>query len=133
MSESFFIRRCPQCNFLIEVMSEAQKVALQMLCMDMEQQRDWPAGSWQHISAKKWKQLLILAWERDHEREAEILPAIDGDNFDIVFRRPDRLTKDEASEVLAFGNAWAAENGVVRTKSRRQIREEQEALAHAHH
>jgi len=118
----FFTARCPNCNFLIEVITEPQKVALQMLCMDIDRQRDWPAGSGHHVGARKWKQLLILAWERYHEREAELLPAIDGDGFDVVYRRDSRLSRTEASELLAFADAWAAEQGIVRSKSGRERR-----------
>lgn len=124
MSESFFADRCPHCHLLIEVITEPQKIAFQMMCLDIDRQRDWPAGSGHHIGARKWKQLLILAWERVHERDAEILPAIDGDGFDVVYRRSSRLSSDEAGELLAFVDAWMAEQGIIRSQSRRERRAE---------
>lgn len=83
-----------------------------MVCIDIDRQRDWPAGSGLYIGPKNWKQLLIAAWERYNEREAKILPAIDGEGFDVVYRRSSRLSKTEASEVLEFANSFLA-NGCV--------------------
>jgi hypothetical protein len=117
VSESFFTSRCPHCHQLIEVITEPQKVAFQLMCLDIDRGRDWPEGSGHRIGAKKWKQLIILAWERYHERDAEILPAIDGDGFDVVYRRDSRLSKPEASEILAFTDAWMAERGIKRSRS----------------
>lgn len=121
----FFTRFCPHCHNLITVATEAQQIALQLLCLDIDRQRDWPEGSGHHIGSEKWKQLLLLAWERAHDGEdGEILPSIDGAGFDIVYRRPERLAKVEMSELLAFADAWCAERGIVRSRSRRELREE---------
>jgi len=57
-------------------------------------------------------------------RPAEIYEALDGQGFDTVYTRSSRMSRQEIEGLLHFGNAWAAENGVVRTKSRRQLREE---------
>ena len=111
---SFFCERCPHCQQLIEVVSEPQKVAFQVLCTEIDKFLEVPADSGHHIGPKKVKQLILLAYERDHDREAEILPAIDGDGWDVVFKRFSRLTKQEGSEVLAFAEAWASEHGVER-------------------
>lgn len=121
---SFFCERCPACGTLIEVITDPQKIALQMMCMDIDRQRDWPEGSGHRIGSRKWKQLLILAWERVHDRDAQALPAIDGEGFDVVYRRDSRLTKEEASELLAFTDSWMAQNGITRSKSRRERMEE---------
>ncbi len=120
---NFFAERCPHCGLPIEVITEPQKVAFQLLCMDIDRQRQVPEGSGHHLGAKAWKQMLISAWERAHDREVEVLPAIDGVGWDVVFRRADRLSKTEASEIIAFADAWCAERGIVRSKSRRELRE----------
>ena len=116
----FFTRRCPHCRALIVAATEAQQLALRMICMDLSQRCDWPRGSGHHLDYKKWKQLLVLAWARAHDAEAgEILPSIDESGFDIVYLRPERLPKLNMTELLAFADAWAAEHGVTRTPSRR--------------
>lgn len=128
-ANDFFLGRCPHCNQRLQVATEPQQVALQLLCMEMASACDWPAGSGQHIDAKHFKQLLILAYERYHEREARVLPALDGEGWDCVYRRSSRLEKGEASEVLAMGNVWLAERGVLRPLSwRERLLEKTEAL-----
>ena len=122
----FFASRCPNCGVLIEQRTETQNGQLHALCTDMANQLDWPRGSGCKISALAFKRLLIAAWERAHERPAEIYPALDGHGFDVVYTRSSRMSRQEMEGVLHFGNAWAAENGVVRTKSKRQLREEEE-------
>lgn len=119
---SFFISRCPHCHQLIEAVTEPQKIAFQMICLELERECEWPPDSGEHIDVEHWKQLMILAYEREHAREAKILPAIDGEGWDVVFKRFARLDKHEGSEVLAFANAWAADHGVTRKLSARERR-----------
>ena len=123
---NFFAANCPNCGVLIEQRTEAQNGQLHALCSDLSKQQDWPRGSGIKIGVVAWKRLLIAAWERAHERPPEIYPAIDGHGFDVVYKRSSRMSRQEMEGVLHFGNAWAAENGVVRTKSMRQLREEEE-------
>lgn len=122
MADSFFLTKCTFCGHLLQVVSEPQKVAFQLICKSIDEQLDWPHGSGHHIGEKKWAQLIMLAYERYHEREAEVLPAIDGDGWDVVYKRFGRLTKEEGAEVLAFADAWAADHDVVRSRSGRERR-----------
>ena len=122
-------QNCPRCGLLIEPRTEGQNGQLHALCTDMSKQLDWPRGSGCKISELAFKRLLIAAWERAHERPAEIYPALDGHGFDVVYTRSSRMSRQEMEGVLHFGNAWAAEAGVVRTKSKRQLREEEAADA----
>lgn len=128
---SFFADRCPNCGVRIEVRTEVQNGQLHALCTDLANQVPWPRGSGCKISALAYKRLLTAAWERAHERPAEIYPALDGHGFDAVYTRTSRMSRQEMEGMLHFGNAWAAEEGVVRTKSKRQLREEEasDALA----
>lgn len=57
-----------------------------------------------------WKRLLTAAWCRATGQAVTILPALDGQGVDIVFRRTSSLTKRECSDLLEYVNAWAAEN-----------------------
>jgi hypothetical protein len=126
---SFFLSTCPRCGARLEVVTEPQKLAFQMICLELERGCEWPVDSGEHIDAKHWAQLMILAYEREHEREAKILPALDGDGWDVVFKRFSRLEKQEGSEVLAFANAWAADHGVMRKLSARERRREKDPEA----
>ena len=117
MSDDFFARRCPNCNHLIQVATEAQQTAFKLICQDIAKQRDWPEKSGHFLDPKQWQQLMIAAWEREHDRQFEVLPSIDRHDFDVVFRRASRLSKDEMGELIPFAEAWCAENGIKRGRS----------------
>ena len=124
-ASSFFAATCPFCHKFIEVASESQQIALQLMCLDLARGAEWPQGSGQHIDAGRWKQLLMLSWFRAHGIEdGQVYPSLDGIGFDIAYRHPERLPKIHMSELLAFADAWCAEHGVVRSKSRRELREQ---------
>jgi hypothetical protein len=130
-SGDFFTDHCSVCGVLIEVRTPEQNGQLHALCTDLANQLNWPVQGGTKIGKVAWKRLLIAAWERAHGRPAEIYPSIDGHGFDVIYTRSSRLSREEMEGVLHFGNAFAAENLVVRTKSKRQLREEEE-FAGAH-
>jgi hypothetical protein len=61
-------------------------------------------------SIEVWKRLLVAAWTRAVGEQVEFLPALDGHGVDIVFRRTSAMTQAEMRDLLAFVEAWAAEN-----------------------
>jgi NinB protein len=125
-ASSFFADYCPFCHHFIEVATEAQQKAFQLVCLDLAERADWPPGSGLRIDAGRWKQLLMLAWFRAHGVvDGEILPSIDGIGFDVVYKRPERLPKIHMSELLSFADAWCADKGIVRSRSRRERQAEQ--------
>ena len=60
-------------------------------------------------SIEVWKRLLVAAWTRAVGEQVELLPAIDGHGVDIVFRRTSQMTQPEMRDLMAFVDAWAAE------------------------
>ena len=56
-----------------------------------------------------WKRLLTAAWCRATGQSVLMLPALDGQGIDIVFRRTSELTQAECRDLLAFIEAWQAE------------------------
>jgi len=126
---SFFADRCPHCGRMIEQRTEMQNGDFHALCTDLHKQQDWPRKSGLKISVLAWKRLMVATWERAHGRPAEFYPALDGQGFDVVYKRTSRMDKTEMQELLHFANAWAANEGVVRTKSKRMLREEEEREA----
>lgn len=55
----------------------------------------------------------MAAWTRAIGEPVEILPALDGNGVDIVFRKTSKLSVSECSELIEFVLAWATENGVL--------------------
>lgn len=88
----------------------AQNAKLHATISEIARQKDWAGKRW---DADVWKRLLIAAWCRTRNEAPIILPALDGNGIDAVYRRSSELTKAECSELLEFVIAWAAQNGVV--------------------
>jgi hypothetical protein len=111
---NFFADYCPHCRRLIEQRTNHQNAAFLAVVQQIAAARDWPAGSGVLLDVPAWKQLLMRSWERVHERETLVVPAIDGvgitaQGFDIVYRRPSRLAKQEMSELTECTLALSAQ------------------------
>lgn len=92
-----------------EKRSDAQNRLLHATLSDIAAQKEW-AGAKRDVDT--WKRLLTAAWLRARGEPIEMLPALDGNGVDIVFRRTSQLTKAECSELSEFVMAWAVDNGV---------------------
>ncbi len=86
-----------------------QNDKLHAICSDISKQRQW-AGVW--LDTEEWKRLLTAAWCRAHNQGAKILPALDGQGFDVLYQRTSKLSVQEMSELIEFAQWWAAENEV---------------------
>lgn len=98
-------------GFVVEVReprrSGDQNAALHALLTEIAARCEWAGKRW---DLEVWKRLLTAAWCRASGEPVTMLPALDGNGIDIVFRRTSSLTKRECSDLLEFVNAWAAEN-----------------------
>ena len=93
-----------------EKRSDAQNRLLHACLSEISKQVEW-AGAKRDVGT--WKRLLTAAWLRARGEPIEMLPALDGNGVDIVFRRTSQLTKAECAELSEFVMAWAAERGIV--------------------
>ncbi len=112
----FFRGVCPHCHGVIEAATDRQKAAFDALCRELQLRAYWPPGSQHRLSAIKWEQLLILGWLKEKQADDfEVVPAIgQGGDWEILYSRYARMTKQEGSEILAYANAFAAEQGIER-------------------
>lgn len=92
-----------------EKRSDAQNRLLHALLSDISKQKEW-AGAKRDVDT--WKRLLTAAWLRSRGEHIEMLPALDGNGIDIVFRKTSQLTKAECSELSEFVMAWAITNDI---------------------
>lgn len=92
-----------------EKRSDAQNRLLHACLSEISKQVEW-AGAKRDVDT--WKRLLTAAWLRARGEPIEMLPALDGNGVDIVFRRTSQLTKAECAELSEFVMAWATEHGV---------------------
>ena len=97
-----------------EKRSDAQNRLLHACLSEISKQVEW-AGAKRDVDT--WKRLLTAAWLRARGEPIEMLPALDGNGVDIVFRKTSHLSKAECAELSEFVMAWAAERGIVLMES----------------
>lgn len=59
-----------------------------------------------------WKRLLTAAWMREEGDSPQLIPAVDGNGFDIVYERTSKLTVRQCASLLLWIEAFGAEHGV---------------------
>ncbi|YCH23140.1 recombination protein NinB [Pseudomonas sp. D1-3] len=59
-----------------------------------------------------WKRLLTAAWMREAGDNPQLIPAVDGNGFDIVYERTSQLTVKQCANLLEWIQAFGAEHGV---------------------
>ncbi len=87
-----------------------ENALLHALLTEISRKKEW-AG--QKRDTETWKRLITAAWCRARGEHVELLPAIDGNGVDIVFRRTSQLTRGECAELIEFLYAWASMNDIV--------------------
>lgn len=80
--------------------------ALHATLGDISEQVEWAGRKW---DIETWKRLLVAAWARASGEPVVMLPALDGAGVDIVFRRTSQMTQAEMRDLMAFIEAWSAE------------------------
>jgi len=93
-----------------EKRSDAQNRLLHACLSEISKQVEW-AGATRDVDT--WKRLLTAAWLRARGEPIEMLPALDGQGVDIVFRKTSQLSKAECAELSEFVMAWAVERGIA--------------------
>ena len=84
-----------------------QNAALHAKITEISQRMQWCG---KRLDVDTWKRLLVGAWSRAENEPVTMLPALDGNGVEIIFRRTSTLTKRECSDLLEWINAWAAEH-----------------------
>jgi hypothetical protein len=104
-----FAREAPDgtvCVFSEPTRSSAINAALHAKLGEIAESREWAGKKW---PIEVWKRLLTAAWSRAIGDPVVMLPALDGQGIDLVFRRTSQMTQREVSDLLAFIEAWDAE------------------------
>ena len=82
-----------------------QNAKLHALLSEVAQSEKW-AGK--HRDIDTWKRLLTCAWMRARGDSAEIIPAVDGHGFDVLYRRTSTLSVKEMIEFIDYIESWVA-------------------------
>lgn len=100
---------CPDCGAWLNKRSDPQNAKLHAMISDIAAQKEW-AG--QKLTIEEWKRLLVAAFERAQQRPAKFFPALDGQGFDVVYKRTSRMGKQEMVDLISYVEYWATDNGV---------------------
>lgn len=104
------VDRCPQCGYWLKQRTIEQNSKFHAQCHEIAERKEWDGG---RRDPETWKRLLVAAYERARGREAAHgYTAIDGQGIDFVYRHTHRFTKEEASDLIEWVNAWMAEQGM---------------------
>jgi hypothetical protein len=104
------IDKCPKCGVTLRERTTEKNAHLHALLSEISTQKQW-AGKWLDIEA--WKRLMVAAYERAHGRAAEFYPALDGQGFDVVWRRTSYMSQAEIRDLILYVESWALDNNVV--------------------
>lgn len=86
-----------------------QNAALHAAISDIARQLEWHG---ERMDLEDWKRLLTAAWCRAERQSVKLVPALDGQGFDVLYRRTSRMTKKEVSSLLDYLHAWGTDMGV---------------------
>lgn len=100
---------CPECGCVIENRTSEQNDKLHAMITDIARQKEW-AGK--KLDVETWKRLLTAAFARAKKQSAVFYPALDGQGFDVVYRRTSRMGKREMSEFIDYVYWYCAENEI---------------------
>lgn len=64
------------------------------------------------FDVETWKRLCTAAWLREEGEQAQLIPAIDGQGFDLVFARTSKLTVKQCASLLEWVSAYGSQAGV---------------------
>lgn len=86
--------------------NSAINAAMHAMLTDIARRRTW-CGKRQDVET--WKRLFTAAWLRATGQPVTMLPALDGNGIDIVFKRTSTMTQREVFDLLAYIEAWDAQ------------------------
>ena len=86
-----------------------QNALLHAALSDIAEQHEYLG---KHLSVDVWKRLCMAAWLREIGESPEMIPAIDGKGFDVIFERSSKLTVPQMTSLIEWVHAYGAQNGV---------------------
>lgn len=89
--------------------SGEQNKALHAALADIAAQVEHAGKKWDVLI---WKRLLTAAWLRETGDQPQMIPAVDGNGFDVIYERTSKLTVKQCGELIEWVNAFGAEHQV---------------------
>jgi hypothetical protein len=100
-------------RLVLEVRDETRRTAQNNLLhssfSDIAKQVEWCG---KRMSINVWKRLCTAAWLRELGESPEMVPALDGKGFDVIFERTSTLTVKQCASLTDWVHAFGDEHGV---------------------
>lgn len=90
-----------------------QNAKLHACLADVAKQVKWQGKL---MDVEDWKRLMTAAWCRANQEGVEMVPAIDGQGFDVLYQRTSKLSRAECADLIEYVIAWGAMHGVKFTE-----------------
>lgn len=87
-----------------------QNAMLHAALTDIAEQFPWHG---QKLSVDVWKRLCTASWLREIGESPEMIPALDGKGFDVIFERTSQLTVAQMTSLIEWTMAFAVQHGVT--------------------
>lgn len=89
--------------------SGEQNRLLHKLLTQVADQVEWHGKK---LSVTVWKRLCTAAWLREEGHNATLVPALDGNGFDLVFEHTSKLTVKQCASLITWVEAFGSQSGV---------------------
>ena len=89
--------------------SSEQNKKLHACLSDIAKQVEHAGKKWDVLI---WKRLLTAAWLREAGEQPQLIPALDGNGFDVVYERTSQLSVKQCASLLEWIQAFGAEHQV---------------------
>ncbi|UXH41605.1 recombination protein NinB [Pseudomonas promysalinigenes] len=89
--------------------SGEQNKKLHACLSDISKQVEHAGKKWDVLI---WKRLLTAAWLREAGEQPQLIPALDGNGFDVVYERTSKLSVKQCASLLEWVQAFGAEHQV---------------------
>jgi hypothetical protein len=100
-------------GYLVEVREPTrtsdQNAKLHACLNDISKQIKWHGES---MDIEVWKRLLTAAWARAEREPVKLVPSLDGQGFDVIYRRTSKMSKSEMISMIEYILAWGTDQGV---------------------
>ena len=86
-----------------------QNAALHRAISKIADQFEWHGRK---LDLTTWKRLCVAAWLREKGEQPQLVPALDGNGFDVIYEPTSKMTVAQVSELIEWVLAFGAQNGV---------------------
>ena len=89
--------------------SMLQNSLLHAVLTDIAKQVKWHGQSFDVVT---WKRLCMASWLREKNEQPQLIPALDGKGFDIIFERTSQLNTKDCADFCTWCIAFGDEHNV---------------------